>query len=286
MKSGVKLDLHLHTTASDASASPQDVVRASMEGRLHAIAIADHDTVSGVQAAQAASEALSGPMVIAGVELSVEFATELHILGYFVDIHHPELLQAFETLQYHRRRRTQVMLERLKRLNMPLETQDVLRYAGGESMGRVHIARAMAEKGYVKDMDEAFEKWLVIGRPAYVPRERFKLEESIDLLHRAGAAACWAHPNLTTRDETTQYALLRRMADLGLDGVECYCPTNSPQDERRLRGWCQRLRLKVTGGSDWHGTGDARPGSATAHWPVEKDYPNIAGQIDRRERFL
>jgi predicted metal-dependent phosphoesterase TrpH len=225
------------------------VVKQASSRGLQTIAITDHDTVAGVPAAlEAASEV--GLECIPGVEMSCEMAKgEAHILGFFVSTDEGTSLSAmlarFRTSRLERARK---ILHRLARLGVPLDWEDVLRIAGGESVGRPHIARAMVEKGHVPTVAEAFERYLRREGPAYVPRFRVAPEEAIRLVHEAGGLAVLAHP-WDVAD------IVAWLAGEGLDGLEAYYPFYAPAMSAQLAAIAERLGLVVTGGSDFHGPG-------------------------------
>nr|WP_243108506.1 PHP domain-containing protein [Maliibacterium massiliense] len=281
----LRMDLHAHTTASDGKLSPQALVDAARDAQLDMLAVTDHDTFAGVQQAQQAGARL-GVQVIPGIELSIEYAGELHLLGYGMDMQNGPLCAALEVLQRRRRARADVILQKLVRLGMPLARAEVEAFAAGETLGRPHIARAMVRAGYAREVGDAFDRFLAIGKPAYAAHARLGLAEAMRLLHGAGAAVVWAHPNLTTQDEIAQYALLGRMVSLGLDGIECFHPSSVPpaQGAERLRRWAKALGLHVTGGSDFHGEADGPAlGGMLAYWRPQDDYPHLTSP---QTRFL
>lgn len=244
-----RVDLHIHTACSDGVLSPRDVVQRASSRGLQTIAITDHDTVAGVpEALEAASEV--GLECIPGVEMSCEMAKgEAHILGFFVstdaDTSLSVMLARFRASRLERARK---ILDKLARLRVPLDWEDVRRIAGGESVGRPHIARAMVEKGYVPTVSEAFERYLRREGPAYVPRFRVAPEEAIRLIHEAGGLAVLAHP-WDVAD------IVAWLAGEGLDGIEAYYPFYTPAMSAQLEAIAERLGLIVTGGSDFHGPG-------------------------------
>lgn len=244
------VDLHMHSTASDGSRTPADVVRAGKAAGLVAIALTDHDSVAGLAEAQAMGGEL-GVRIVNGVELSaVEGEVETHLLG----LHLGELLvleRALEGLREMRQRRARQIVDRLVELGVHVTFEDVLEQAGDGAVGRPHVARAMVGEGWATDVRDAFDRYLGAGRPAYVAKEQLDMADAIAMIHAAGGLAVLAHPGSAgTR------ARLTALAALGLDGVEVKHPGHSPGDQTRLRTLCEQLGLVVSGGSDWHGAAD------------------------------
>lgn len=243
-----RVDLHIHTNASDGLLAPGEVVRLALEQGLAAIAITDHDTIAGIAEAQAA--ALGTDLeVVPGVELSSEGEWgDFHILGLYVDVQNVALQKRLEALRAGRVARAKQILERLAALGMPLEWEHVASLAGDAGIGRLHIARALVERGYIADVSEAFQRYLRWGGPAYVPRVRFSPAEAIWLIRKAGGVAILAHP---IASGVADY--IPMLVSLGLQGVEVYYPEHSPKDVATLLEIAHRYRLLVTGGSDFHG---------------------------------
>ncbi len=287
MSGGFLADLHVHTTASDGVFTPEQTVAHALEKGLSCIAVTDHDTLDGAERAAAAAEG-TDLYVIPGIEISVEYPTELHILGYFVDLGNAAFRSALETLRTARTSRAERILGKLRELDCPLTMEDVLAFAHGESVARPHIARAMIRKGYAGSVGEAFEKYLGIGKPAYVGQERFTLEEALAELLACGASPVWAHPEKTTKDPIAQFEMAEYMASLGLKGIECWCPSSLPDRARPLAQMAYRLGLAVTSGSAWPGDPDGMDlGDMCAYWTEpERGLPDLIRKIQNRERFL
>ncbi len=244
----MRADLHLHTTASDGQYRPAELV--DLVRKFDVIAITDHDTTEGVEEAQQAAQRNGAPLVIPGIELSAEQADgDVHILGYYVDIHNVPFEDALARFRADRVNRGQRMLEKLAAMGLPLEWDRVEAIAGGGAIGRPHIARAMLEKGYIESVKDAFNRYISNGGPAYVARERLSPEDSVALIHSAGGVAVLAHPGLL-RDYR---AMILRLIAVGLDGVEVNHPSNSEGVRLDLRGIATSSNLIMTGGSDFHG---------------------------------
>ncbi len=250
----MRLDLHVHTTASDGAWSPEQVVEGAL-GRLDALAIADHDTVAGLAAALAAveGEALE---IIPAVEVSSTWrGRDIHVLGYFVDPGAPSLQAHAERAVRLREDRLVGMVARLRDQGVDVEMDWVLEAAGPDrsALGRPHLARALVRGGHAASVPDAFNRWIGDEHPAFIPTELASPMEAVELIGDAGGIAVWAHP-----PEDTVDALLPSLVDAGLRGLEVFRP-RSPQDlVRRLQGVAKRHGLLVTGGSDWH-TPDAGP---------------------------
>ena len=244
----MRVDLHLHTNASDGQYSPAELVE--LARKFDVIAITDHDTTDGIAEAQRTAKGYGSPLVIPGIELSAEDDEgDVHVLGYYVDIENSDFqntLRSFRTNRYHR---GQQMLEKLAALNLPLAWERVIAIADGGAIGRPHIARAMVEAGYVESVKDAFNRYIGNDGPAYVSRTRISPEQSVELIHSAGGAAVLAHPG-TLKDYR---AILRRLIAVGLDGVEVIHPSNSEAVRLDLRGIATTNNLIMTGGSDFHG---------------------------------
>lgn len=244
------VDLHAHSTASDGSREPADVVREAKRIGLAAIALTDHDTVAGITEAVTAGEAL-GVRVVPGVELSaVEGDVETHILGLHLSDTR-ELEAKLIELREMRRSRAERMVQRLNDLGVRIEFASVLEQAAGGAIGRPHVARAMIAEGWAVDFRDAFDRYLGNGRPAYVTKERLPVTDAVTLIHRSGGLAILAHPSHSgTRDRIAVFV------EQGMDGVEVRHPSHSSEDISRLAALVQHFSLVPSGGSDWHGSAD------------------------------
>lgn len=246
----LKTDLHIHTTVSDGTSTPRQVVQIAAKRKLRAIAITDHDTVGGIEEAKA--EGLqSGVEVIPGVEINTDYNhQEIHILGYFIRFKDRQFLAHLDRLQNARVIRIEKMVNRLPGLGLPVKLKRVLELAGAGSVGRPHIGMAMVEKGYVTSIQEAFQRYLGLGRPAFVPRFALTPAEAVGIIRQAGGVAVWAHPGLAKHDY-----LLAELIGAGLRGLEVYYPEHTPEMVRHYLALARQHRLVVTGGSDYHGSG-------------------------------
>jgi hypothetical protein len=244
------VDLHAHSTASDGSRAPADVIREAKRIGLAAIALTDHDTVAGIPEATATAEAL-GLRVVPGIELSaVEGDVETHILGLHLSDTR-ELEAKLVSLREMRRTRAERMVQRLNELGVRIDFASVLEQAAGGAIGRPHVARAMIAEGWAVDFRDAFDRYLGNGRPAYVSKERLAVSEATELIHRAGGLAVLAHPSHSgTRERIAAFV------EQGIDGVEVRHPSHSAEDTARLAALVEHFSLVPSGGSDWHGSSD------------------------------
>lgn len=259
-----KVDLHVHTTASDGHLSPVEVVSLAAERGLSVIAIADHDTVGGITTALEAAEAFPGLRVIPAIELSTDVPRgEVHVLGYFIDYTDPEFRETLEGLRNSRVKRAQGMVAKLGKLGMQLDWERVRELAGTGSIGRPHIAQAMLEKGYITSFKEAFN--LYIGRegPAYVIREKMTPAAAVELVLKANGLSVLAHPYTAGEPEE----LVRELKAAGLAGIEAYYGEYNSAEIDRLVGLADKYGLIATGGSDFHGLENAS-GTALGSAPV------------------
>lgn len=242
--------MHIHSTASDGTLTPSEVVRLALARGLRVIALTDHDTVSGVTEAQAAA-ARAEIEVIAGVEINAEGGgTSLHMLGFYIDPRNPSLTEKLRTMRDARLKRARKMLERLREMGMPLDWEKVQALAGGESVGRPHVARALLDQGYVETMQEAFERFIGPGGPAHVPRLRLSPAETIRAIVGAGGVPVLAHP---AHSGPAAVARIPEFVGYGLRGLEVHYPHHSPDEVEMLLGLCREHGLIATGGSDFHG---------------------------------
>jgi len=246
----MRIDLHLHSTASDGLCSPAEVVERAVEGRLDVIALTDHDTAAGIPSARQRARDL--PLhVIPAVEVSSTWGDhDIHILGYFVDPDASALRDHADRAKRLREERMRGMLQRLSRLGVQVSFDAVLRAAGPEreSLARPHLARALEEEGHVAHEGEAFRRYIGDEGPAFLPTRLQGPAEAVEVVRESGGTAVWAHPPAEALEP-----LLPRLVDTGLAGLEVYRPAYRPdQVEERIR-WARRYGLLVTGGSDWHG---------------------------------
>jgi 3',5'-nucleoside bisphosphate phosphatase len=257
-------DLHLHTNFSDGTFTPENLVQQAQLNGLACIALTDHDTVGGCARAAAACAAVAMEF-IPGTELTAEQDdTEVHVLGYFLDLQHEPFLAEIAKFQSVRKQRIYEMVARINELGVPLQAEEVFALANCESPGRPHVARTLVKAGFVRNLDEAFERFLKKGRPAWVPKSKMSARESIDLIHQAGGLAVMAHPGLNRTDD-----IIPTLVEAGLDGIECFHTKHSTAMAERYLEIADRFHLLVTGGSDCHGFSKVRPLIGTVKLPYE-----------------
>jgi predicted metal-dependent phosphoesterase TrpH len=265
------IDLHVHTTCSDGTLTPAEVVALAARKGLSAVAITDHDTVDGLEEALAAG-LRTGIEVVPGVEINAEHQqVTLDVLGYFLSAPPgDELREQLAKLRHYRDVRNAQILERLTQLGYPVSADELAQIAGGEAVGRPHIGEALRRRGYVQSISEAFTRFLRRGAPAFVDRRRLAMGEAVRLLRRSGAAAAIAHPAIIRTDDAGLLRLAREAARLGAVGFECYYGAYSKADLRRTLAIAAELGLVATGGSDFHGSikPDAELGAGPGGAPI------------------
>ena len=248
-----RIDLHLHTTHSDGSLSPTGVLRLAHKAGVTALAITDHDIVSGIPEAIEVGAEL-GIEVVPGVEISSRLGnSELHILGYFLHWQDQELHQRLAALRASRHSRNPQIIERLRALGLDVTYEEVRALAGTDSVGRPHIARVLMDKQYVTSAKDAFDRYLADGRPAYVARELPKPEEAIAWIRAAGGVAVLAHPTWAKVSGEGLNTLLTTLKAEGLGGIEVHYSTHTRRQTTEYLELAKRLDLLITGGSDFHG---------------------------------
>jgi len=245
-----KVDLHIHSNASDGRFSPEDIVHKSAEGGLTIIALADHDTVNGIVPALAAAKAFPQLKVIPCVEISTDVPDgEVHVLGYFIDYTDYKLEAALDRLRHSRQERARGMVAKLDKLGIHIKFQRVQEIAGSGSVGRPHLAQAMLEKGYIASFKEAFTKYISRGGPAYVEREKMTPVEAVELILKASGLPVLAHP-LTVSDPE---GMVIELKAAGLVGIEAYYGGYTADEISKLTSLADKYSLIPTGGSDYHG---------------------------------
>lgn len=276
-----RVDLHMHTTASDGRCTPRELVDRAEAAGLAVMAVTDHDTTLAV-AEVCSAAAARGIHAIPGIEITaIESGRDVHMLGYFIDAASIPLTNFLAEQRASRLSRVEAIGERLTALGMPIDTGHLIsagRSTSGRSLGRPQVARAMVAAGYVADTREAFDQWLVPGRPAFVPRSGPSPEVVIEIVHAAGGLVSLAHPGRTRID-----ARIGELHDAGLDAIEAFHSDHEPEIAQRYERMAHDLGLLVTGGSDYHGdpSRPIAPGSTVlpwAHWSrLDAARPRHAG---------
>ncbi len=242
------IDLHIHTIFSDGTYTPEEAVFQAKKLGLVAISITDHDSVAGLGSALVAGKSL-GIEIVPGVEMSTDVGEdEIHILGYLLNWKKEDFLRQLEKFQAARANRNQKLLKKLDDLGMRVDYREVRKLAPKGVISRLHIARLMVEKGYVRSIGGAFEQWLNPGKPAYVQKMKVPPFKIIELLLKAEAIPVLAHPFLSHRDD-----LIPGLVKAGLKGIEVYHSAHNPQVVAHYQRIAQKYHLLITGGSDCHG---------------------------------
>jgi predicted metal-dependent phosphoesterase TrpH len=247
-------DLHLHTMFSDGTFTPEELVLRAQNVGLACIALTDHDSVEGCERAAAACAKVKMEF-ISGAELTAEHEdTEVHVLGYFLDTKNKVLLDRIGKFQVVRQQRIYEMCAALNKLGIPLKAESVFALANCKSPGRPHVARALVKEKLITNLDDAFEKYLKKGKPAWVPKTKMSALEGVELIHQAGGLAVMAHPGLNRTDD-----IIPDLVKAGLDGIECFHTKHSTIMSERYLEIAEKYDLLVTGGSDCHGFSKKQP---------------------------
>ena len=255
------IDMHIHTTASDGMLTPEEVVDWAVKKKIQAIAITDHDTISGVAKAIQYSKIYRNFVVIPGIEISCSYNDEdVHILGYFIDYKSPKLKYMVDKFKIHRENRGKKIVKKLKKIGLHIEYEEVKNIAPNNVVGRPHIARVLIAKGYVDNMNEAFDRYLKKGTIGYVKKHEFSIKEAIDLIHNINGIAILAHPGLLEKEET-----FKNIIKMNIDGLEIYHSKHSKRQKNEYEKIAVENNLLVTGGSDCHG-------SLMNNFPILGDY--------------
>ncbi len=251
------IDLHVHSTASDGSYTPSELVRYAIKKGLIAFALTDHDTTAGIDEALNEAELINdfSPIkVIPGIELSAEYkGKDIHILGLNIDYRNKEFQEKIEYFRNIRAERNVKMIELLNKQGFKITEEQLKERFKDAVITRAHFAIMLVECGYVKDKDIAFKKYLNPGCPCYVPRTRINVIDAISLIHLANGKAVLAHPLLYHFSETELDSLVALLKENGLQGIEAIYSSNKWNDESRMKQLAQKYDLFITGGSDFHG---------------------------------
>ena len=248
------IDLHTHSTASDGTMTPSEVVAAAKRAGLCAIALTDHDTTAGLKEANRAA-IYEGIELINGVEINADYPGEMHILGFYIDPDNPDLCRALASMKDFRAMRNQKMIQNLAHMGFTITEKETCALKEGgnlSNIGRVHMARVLVEKGYAKDIPEVFARYLGTGCPAYYAKQRFSPAECIRLIHKASGLAFLAHPIFILPNEADLKRELTNLRAEGLDGVECQYSSHTPEYQALCEKTCDALSLLKSGGSDFH----------------------------------
>ncbi|MDO0911964.1 PHP domain-containing protein [Streptomyces sp. DT2A-34] len=272
----MRIDLHTHSTASDGTDTPAELVRNAAAAGLDVVALTDHDTTRGY--AEAIAALPPGLSLVTGAELSCRIdGISMHMLAYLFDPEEPALLAERELVRDDRVPRAQGMVAKLNELGVPVTWEQVLRIAGDGSVGRPHVATALVELGVVPTVGDAFtQDWLADGGRAFVEKHETDPFEAIRLIKDAGGVAVFAHPAASKRGRTVPESAIADMAAAGLDGIEVDHMDHDPDTRARLRGLAKELGLLTTGSSDYHGS---RKTCVLGEYTTD---PEVYGEITRR----
>jgi len=270
---GSRADLHTHSSFSDGILTPTQLIDLAYRNGVRLMALTDHDTTEGLPEAYKAAASYPDFTLIPGIEMSTDVpGNEVHILGHFIDWADEAFQETLVLLRQSRLGRARKMVEKLRRLGMPISWQRVQEIASEGAVGRPHIARALVEAGHVASVNEAFDRYLSRNGPAYVERERLTPRQVVETLLRVGGLATLAHP----RDLPALEGLLADLKDAGLIGMEVYYQDYKPGEIERLRGLAERFGLLPLGGSDYHGLGG----------PQQREPGDIPLPMEPAERLL
>ncbi|MFJ4782704.1 PHP domain-containing protein [Streptomyces sp. NPDC088794] len=272
----MRIDLHAHSTASDGTDTPAELVLNAADAGLDVVALTDHDTTRGY--AEAIAALPEGLTLVTGAELSCRIdGVSMHLLAYLFDPQEPALLAERELVRDDRVPRARAMVARLQESGVPVTWEQVARIAGDGSVGRPHVATALVELGVVATVDEAFtQQWLADGGRAYVPKHETDPFEAIRLVKAAGGVTVFAHPGASKRGRTVPESAIAELAVAGLDGIEVDHMDHDLETRARLRGLAKELGLLTTGSSDYHGS---RKTCVLGEYVTD---PEVYGEITRR----
>ena len=270
------IDLHIHSSASDGTLSPGEILETACSQNLRAIAITDHDSIDGAKEAFQAGIPQTLKF-LTGVELSaapppfLSHAGSFHILGYGIDLENAPLTRALQILQRARANRNPAIIERLNHLGLDITIGQVAEVVGDGQIGRPHIAKVMLQLGYVASIDDAFGRFLGHGQPAYVDKPRISCQQAVDIIKGAGGIAVLAHPFLLELDDPIEMdRLVASLKKMGFEGIEVYYPEHPPQATALYERLAKKYDLLMTGGTDYHGKlkPEIQMGSGTGHLHV------------------
>jgi 3',5'-nucleoside bisphosphate phosphatase len=245
------VDLHSHTTASDGRLAPRELVALAARHGVTTLAVTDHDSTSGIAEARTAAEAHPGLTIVPGIEINCDVdGSEIHVLGYFIDLDAAWFQEFLNEQRAERVARVHRVLEKLATLNVFIDADDVFSLVQEGSAGRPHIAQAMVHRGYVRTVQEAFDRYLKTGGPASAPRRRLEPAQAVAMIRKARGVPVLAHPGLANRDP-----MIGPLVDGGLLGIESYYPEHSAAQTQAYLELCRRHGIVATGGSDFHGKG-------------------------------
>ena len=279
------IDLHTHSLKSDGAQTPAEVIRTAHAAGLSAVALSDHDNIDGVREAMAEGERL-GIEVVPAVELSAQVDTELHILGYFIDLDNKKLQEAMAYSLVVRDQRQEETCRKLNEQGFQI-TMDELREEahGNPVLCRAHFAQIMVRKGYAESVQDCFKKYLSVGCYAYSNKQALLPHEAVSLIHEAGDIAVAAHLHLIKMEDEPLKEFLRSLIPHGLDGVEGYYTDYTPDMETRYRAMAKDLGLVLSGGTDYHGANKPHISIGRGRGELEIPYSVLEGLKARHKEI-
>lgn len=247
-------DLHTHTTYSDGSLTPAELIKMAFKEGIKLVAITDHDNINGVNEALEEGKKF-GIKVIPGVEISIDYNPgTFHLCGYCIDVGNRILNERLKFVQNARKERNPKIVENLNKLGIDITMEEIVEEAGSEQVGRPHFAKVLVKRGYVKNLKEAFTKYLAKGCPGYVDKKRLKLAEAINVIEEAGGICVVAHPAQLSLNGSGEYKeFFSKIKDAGVKGVEAYSSHHSEEENLLFHSLANEVGMFVTGGSDFHG---------------------------------
>ena len=246
------IDLHTHSTKSDGSYTPSELIYYADKLGLYAIALTDHDNIDGLIDAYETAKNLEIKF-IPGIELSCDFESELHIVGLNIDYKNKDLISACEKFKDDRRKRNFSTIKKLNDIGLDITLEEAKKYCPGDALGRAHIAKVLVEKGYATDVKDAFKKYLGKGKAGYSNEYRISCSDAISLIKNSGGTAILAHCHYLNMDNDTFISFVKTLKEAGLDGLEGYYTEYTEEQSKFYREVAKKLNLKVSGGSDFHG---------------------------------
>jgi len=274
-------DLHVHTSASDGEDAPETVIIGAVKAGLAGLAITDHDTIDGLGPAQQFIEENRLEIdFIPGIELNTDYGNDdLHILGYFIDFSNRYLQEKLLEIRGQRYGRAEKMIAKLQNMGISIYFEQVKNMARGNLIGRPHIARVLCSNGYAESQEEAFQRYIERGRPAYVPRYKFSPAEAISLIKQSGGVAVLAHPGLI-KDRAKIYESIK----LGIEGLEIYYPEHTKDQQREFIEIANEYNLLITGGSDYHGAASSESRNRLGLAGIDENIINRIKQYYREKK--
>lgn len=278
-----RIDLHIHTTASDGTDSPAAVVEKAAALGLRAIGITDHDSVAAVEEAQAAGARL-GVEVIPGIEVSSDYRdNNVHILGYFIDIHAPALRPVLDWVRNERDERNRKMVDMFAADGFDISMEILEKIYPDSVLGRPHIAEYLMGKGYTASVKEGFDRYLAEGKPYYLPKRRISIARAVEVIQEAGGVPVLAHPLQYRYPEQETVEMIEYARSLGIQALECYYSEHTPAQQAWMLARAEKYGLGVSGGSDYHGTRKVHIAMGRGTGNLEVPYSVLEGLKARRQ---